>query len=440
MVEFRGGKSLVKILGAEFTQFWLPLLVVVEIAFPSSGFGLILISEVDTDSPGIDRGEFVELYNSGSTVVSFESAGYAVVAFDGSDQRSFALPIFLQGQINPGEYWVIGGSTVSPKNQLLPRNNCFPNENGGVTLVAGLEEGVLLDDTSATFFLEQVTLLDAMVYGKRTVDLAPLSTAFSTTGRPYELDGLLAESLSLQRPVTITDAFLWESGRTYPPTLGQAFPENPTILSLPNLSTLRQMTNNQTIEIESVVQVVSPAGVVGVSNSESSLGSIFLNDSTGGIQLEQLPTIAEAEYPLGAKFQQVTALYSGSQYPQLVQIESTNNLDLVEVLPTEIADPFAVNLEEYNQRFVRFEKIKFQLDNVPFQANLDYSLLNELNDQLPFSFRYTNPQFFVGTNTPKGLTDFQGILLRTSADQFTLIPRFEDDLTFPPNRTVWEIW
>lgn len=95
---------------------------------------LVVINEVDADTPGPDAAEFIELYDGGrgNTVLD----GLLVVLFNGADDRSYGT-IDLRGQRTDGSgYFVLANAAVSEGDLMLP-NARLQNGPDAVALVAG---------------------------------------------------------------------------------------------------------------------------------------------------------------------------------------------------------------------------------------------------------------------------------------------------------------
>ena len=76
-----------------------------------SGAGHVVINEVDYDNLGTDNAEFIELYNPGTT--AFSLTGVSVVLVNGANSGAYlSLPLSALGTLAPGEYVVIGTTTV----------------------------------------------------------------------------------------------------------------------------------------------------------------------------------------------------------------------------------------------------------------------------------------------------------------------------------------
>lgn len=85
------------------------------VTFPATTFPLIL-NEIDSDTPGTDDAEFIELYNrSDAATVSLDP--YVIVLFNGNDDASYQT-IDLSGSLLPNGFYTIGDPAVNPDVDL----------------------------------------------------------------------------------------------------------------------------------------------------------------------------------------------------------------------------------------------------------------------------------------------------------------------------------
>ncbi|WP_298421900.1 endonuclease [uncultured Kordia sp.] len=120
---------------------------------------VVVINEIDCDTPGTDTGEFIELK---SQTPNFALDGYVLVLFNGStsgnDSSYFALD--LDGQVTDvNGLLLIGSSTVSPVPQLLIGSNVIQNGADAVAIYQA-NSFDFLQGTQAT----TTNLIDAIVY------------------------------------------------------------------------------------------------------------------------------------------------------------------------------------------------------------------------------------------------------------------------------------
>ncbi len=117
----------------------------------------VLINEVDSDTPGSDTAEFIELYDGGAG--GTELSGLVVVLFNGSDDRSYQALDLSNAQTDANGYLVIGNDGVDSATVTLP-TGVLQNGADAVALYAGS----LADFPNGTGVTPR-GLLDALVYG-----------------------------------------------------------------------------------------------------------------------------------------------------------------------------------------------------------------------------------------------------------------------------------
>ena len=117
----------------------------------------VIINEVDSDTPGIDAAEFVELYDGG--VGSTSLTGLVLVFFNGSNDQSYAAFDLDGFSTNAAGYFTIGNAGV-PGVVLTFNGNFLQNGADAVALFAGNAA----DFPNGTL-VTAANLQDAMVYG-----------------------------------------------------------------------------------------------------------------------------------------------------------------------------------------------------------------------------------------------------------------------------------
>jgi hypothetical protein len=132
-------------------------------------FGQLVINELDSDTPGVDDREFIELRSSDP---NFPLDGYLVVFFNGSasgGNRSY-LTIELDGyKTDVNGLFLIGSHGVSPVPQYLLPENTIQNGADGVGIYQANPE----DFPEGTLATDQ-NLIDALVYDTNDADVPDL--------------------------------------------------------------------------------------------------------------------------------------------------------------------------------------------------------------------------------------------------------------------------
>ena len=170
---------------------------------------VLLINELDADSPSIDTEEFIELK---SLTPNFSTDGYILVFFNGSTNGgdSSYMVIDLNGYATDNNGLLVIGSTgVSPFPQLLISENVIQNGADAV----GIYQATVADFPEGTL-ATQDNLIDAMVYGTNDSDDTVLLSLMGETIQ-YNDNGTTANPRSIQRFV---DGMGVESYTTATPT------------------------------------------------------------------------------------------------------------------------------------------------------------------------------------------------------------------------------
>ncbi|PIB30312.1 endonuclease I [Gaetbulibacter sp. 5U11] len=144
----------------------------------------VVINELDSDTPGIDDQEFIELLSS---TPNFSLDGYVLVLYNGSasggDSSCFALD--LDGYTTDvNGLLLIGSTTVSPFPQLIIPANLIQNGPDAVAVYLG-DDTDFPEGTLAT----QTNLVDAMVYDNSDADDTGLMALLGVTEQYNEGSG-----------------------------------------------------------------------------------------------------------------------------------------------------------------------------------------------------------------------------------------------------------
>jgi uncharacterized repeat protein (TIGR01451 family) len=126
----------------------------------------IIINELDSDTPGADTLEFVELYDGG--VGNTSLTGLVVVFYNGSNDLSYAA-FDLDGFSTDANGYFVLGNTVVPGRDLVFADNLLQNGADAVALYAG-DATSFPNNTAVT----TTNLKDAVVYDTDDADDAGL--------------------------------------------------------------------------------------------------------------------------------------------------------------------------------------------------------------------------------------------------------------------------
>jgi len=139
-----------------------------------SSHAAVVINEIDYDQPGTDSAEFIELFNSGSSIISLDN--YAIDLINGSTSSSYRN-IDLSGfSINAGSYFVVcsNANLVANCNYSFTSSNGW-FQNGAPDAVALYESTNLLDALSYEGILSPYTEGDALTIKDNNIDITSIS-------------------------------------------------------------------------------------------------------------------------------------------------------------------------------------------------------------------------------------------------------------------------
>ena len=140
----------------------------------------VLINELDSDTPGMDAAEFIELYDGGAGGTALD--GLVVVFYNGSNDLSYAA-FDLDGlHTNASGYFTLGDPGV-PGVDFVIDSNILQNGADAVAILAGNAT-----DFPAGTAVTTANLLDAVVYGTDDTD-DPGLLALLNPGQPQVNEG-----------------------------------------------------------------------------------------------------------------------------------------------------------------------------------------------------------------------------------------------------------
>lgn len=232
----------------------------------------IIINELDSDTPGVDTAEFIELK---TPQPNSPLDGYVLVLFNGSksggDSSYFALN--LDGFTSDfNGLFVLGGPELSPSpNYNLPQNTI---QNG--TDAAAVYRGSDLDFPEGTLATSE-NLVDALVYGTSDPVDQELLNLLSQTQHIDENANSRKDNESIQR----TAAGSWVVGSPSPRQLNDGSGILPIFIDVIPSTTIVDEGDNFTIEF-STSELLDEAITINFSLEN---GSFTADDYTGNTTL-----------------------------------------------------------------------------------------------------------------------------------------------------------
>ena len=168
----------------------------------------LFINEIDSDQPGDETGEFIELYTGSPGVKSL--SGLIVVLFNGNHSADGAYRVFdLDGQVTTaGGFFVIGGAAVQNVNMAVAGTGWLQNGADAVAVYRTAAANFLTGQNDATPPTTQ-DLIDAVVYGNGSAEDSGLLSLLST-GEPLlaqQNEGAANNTTALARVPDAASAF-----------------------------------------------------------------------------------------------------------------------------------------------------------------------------------------------------------------------------------------
>ncbi len=142
--------------------------------FALSSHAAIVINEIDYDQPDEDTAEFIELFNSGSSIISLDN--YSIDLINGRDESTYEN-INLNGfSINAYSYFVVCSNTSLVANcnySFTSSNSWF--QNGAPDAVALYDGTDLLDSLSYEGLFSPYTEGDALTIKDNSTGILSIS-------------------------------------------------------------------------------------------------------------------------------------------------------------------------------------------------------------------------------------------------------------------------
>ena len=189
----------------------------------------IVINEVDSDTPGSDTVEFIELYDGGVGNVSL--TGYIVVFFNGmaANNPSYLAIDLVGKQTDSNGFFLLGNSAVSPTPSLIFSTGALQNGADAVALYFGVSVTAFPNGTAPTIS----NLRDAVVYDTSDADDADLIAAL-TPSQPQinenENDGTTQSIARVPDGGTPLNTSTYVAQTPTPGTFNTTYPHNVEIL------------------------------------------------------------------------------------------------------------------------------------------------------------------------------------------------------------------
>jgi len=136
----------------------------------------LVINEIDSDTPGTDAAEFIELFDGGAGGTALD--GLSLVLFNGNGDTAYDVIDLTGFSTDENGYFVAGSADVANVDLVAFTTNGLQNGADAVALVQG--DAAALSGIAAAD-LDPASVLDAVVYGTADPDDAELLAAFGET-------------------------------------------------------------------------------------------------------------------------------------------------------------------------------------------------------------------------------------------------------------------
>lgn len=152
----------------------------------------IRINEVDSDTPGTDADEFIELYSEGTA--NFPLDGLVLVLFNGGNDQSY-MAFDLDGYQTDGTGYFIIGSIAGAEINVAPGASGWLQNGADAVALYYASASNFPNGTAPT----TTNLIDALVYDTDDTDDAGLLTGLGQSEQINENINSLATTQSIQR-------------------------------------------------------------------------------------------------------------------------------------------------------------------------------------------------------------------------------------------------
>lgn len=285
----------------------------------------VIINEVDSDTPGTDAAEFIELYDGGTGNTALD--GLVVVLYNGSNDLSYNA-FDLDGYATDANgYFVLGNSGVANVSLTFSGNGL---QNGADAIA--LYQGNAADFPSGTT-VTTTNLLDAIVYDTNDADDTGLLALLNAGELQVNEDaGGDKDNESLQRlPNGTGGARNTSTYATATPTPGAenggiVIPTEPITIAEARAATL-----GTTVTISGTLTVSFQLG-----------GPAYIQDATGGIGVFDASVHGAGAYQIGDSLK-ITGVREA--FSDQVQIGSVSSVEYLGVASSPI-EPTVVTLAE----------------------------------------------------------------------------------------------
>jgi hypothetical protein len=152
---------------------------------------IVVINELDTDTPGTDVKEFIEIK---SATPNFSLNGYVLVFFNGGDNKSYMKFDLDAYTTNNEGIMTLGNNAVSPTPDYFLADNVIQNGPDGIAIYLGNASNFPTGTLAST-----TNLISALVYDTNDPDATALMSALGVTVQYNENENGNSPTESIQR-------------------------------------------------------------------------------------------------------------------------------------------------------------------------------------------------------------------------------------------------
>tara|TARA_R110002051_G_scaffold15064_2_gene47620 strand:+ start:7428 stop:13370 length:5943 start_codon:yes stop_codon:yes gene_type:complete len=375
-----------------------------------SGTAQIVINEVDSDTPGTDALEFIELFDGGVGNTSLD--GLVVVLYNGSNDLSYNA-IDLNGySTNENGYFVIGNAEVANVDLVAFTTNGIQNGADAVALYTGNADSF----PSGTAILVNDSLLDALVYDTDDADDEGLLVLLNS-GELQINEAALGDkdNQSMQRIPNGSGGL--RNTATYTQAIPSPGTENGAIIPPPAKISILAARNTAEGEI------VTVSGVLTVSDQFA--GSAYLQDATGAIAIFDQSVHGNGNFMIGDS---ITLTGTRSTFNDQIQISTVSSVEN-NGLPTNPILPITITLTEMGEHPA--ELVTILNPNFPKPGDILFGNSNYIlsdasgNGELRID---NDVASIVGLGQPQSCDEITGVVGRFY-ETYQLLPRMKSDMS-----------
>ncbi|WP_372938338.1 DUF5689 domain-containing protein [Seonamhaeicola sp.] len=351
----------------------------------SASFGQIVINEVDSDTPGTDTAEFIELLWTPNTALD----GYVVVLFNGGgDDLSYAAYDLDGYSTDSNGFFVIGSTGMGTGIEVSPGSSGWLQNGADAIAVYQASDTDFPNDTAITL----TNLIDAFVYDTDDSDDSGLLTGFGESIQYNENANGAKDTQSLQRQ---SDG----SYEALSPTMGATNNSPSAAIQVADLAALRAdvIANGA----GSTYELLSTPTV---TYSRSSRNQKYIQDGTAGILIDDNSGTITETYADGDGISNLVG--TASEYLGVLQFipsQDATKVASTAVTPETVTiSTLLTDWEDYESELIKITGVTFTDAGSTFASSTDYDISDGSTINFRTNFSEVN---YIGETIPSGSND-----------------------------------